>query len=307
MKKLLLIVLVLIVIVVVGGVIGAVVMVDSLARKAIEDGGTYALGVDTTVSDVDVGLLGGTFEMDNLRVANPASGGFRSDHFLTLGSGGMAVSLSTLRAATVELPSLGLIDIDVNLEKREGKTNYGVILENLKKVSGPDEPRTPEPAAGDQKRFIIRDLQIKNVAVHVDLVGGPGAVSDLTRVTVPIDLIRLTDVGKTGTGVGGTGVTMGELARIIVKAVLSAAAEKGGGVIPADVLGELQSRLAALGDIEALKMEVVATAQAKVEELGKKAVDEGKKALEDVKEKGKEALDEAADKLKGLIPGDKKK
>jgi len=305
MKKKLLFAAVILVVIVIAAGIAVVAFIDGIARNAIERGGTYALGAQTKVSGVSVGLLGGRFSMSGLNVANPAAAGagnFNSDHFLSLGSGSMAVSLSTLRQATVELPRLTLADLDVSLEKKDGQTNYGVILDNLAKVTGKDKSKPASPSP-NQKKFIIRDLDMQNIVVRVDLLGGPGAIGELTRVTVPIDRIKLSDVGKTGDGVRGTGVTMEELAAIIVKAVLAAAVEKGGGLIPGELLNDLKGRLVALGDIGNLKMEVVAAAAGKVEEIGKKAMDEGKKALEGVKDKAKKELDEAAEKLKGLIPG----
>lgn len=291
MKKFLLFGVAGLLVLLIAGVLAAIVSINSLARKAIETGGTRALGARTTVSGVNVGLLSGKFSMSRLEIQNPA-GGFSSPHFLTLGEGGVAVSLSTLRQPIVELPRLSLEDLDVNLEKKGGQTNYGAILDHLKQVTGGDKPA---PAAEGEKRFIIRDLDLQQITVHVDLIGGPGAVGDLTRVTVPIDRIRLTDVGKTGTGVRGTGVTMTELSGIIVKAILAAAADKGGGVIPSELLGDLRGKLAALGDLDKIKTEVIAEVQGKIDDLGKKAVEDGKKKL-----------DEAADKLKGLIPGGKK-
>jgi uncharacterized protein involved in outer membrane biogenesis len=290
MKKLILFGLAGLLVLIIAGVLIAFSMVNGIAKKAIESGGTYALGAQTKVSSVSIGLLSGKVSMSGLDVANPA-GGFQSPHFLSLGKGGVAVSLGSLRQPTVELPQLSLSNLDVNLEKRNGQTNFGAILDSLKqKTGGGDKPKSAP--AGDEKKFVIRDLDIQNVTVHVDLVGGPGAVSELTKVTVPIERIKLHDVGSAGSGVAGSGVTMSELAGIIVKAVLSAAAENGGGVIPADMLGDLKGKLAALGDLDKLKMDVTASAKGKVDELTKKATDEAKKKM-----------DEAADKLKGLIPG----
>lgn len=293
MKKLILFGLAGIVVLLVAGAVIVVSAIDGIARKAIEQGGTYALGADTKVSSVNVGLLSGEFSMAGLTVKNPAGGpGFASPHFLSLGKGGVGVSLGTLRENTVELPHLSLSNLDVNLEKKDGKTNYGAILEHLKQTTGGGETKPASKPAADEKRFIIHDLDIQNVAVHVDLLGGPAALSSATKLTVPIERIKLSDVGKTGTGVGGSGVTLSELTGIIVKAVLAAASQNGGGIIPADVLDDLKGQLAAFGDLDKLKMDVTAKAKEKVEELQNKAIDEGKKKL-----------DEAADKLKGLIPG----
>lgn len=275
--------------------------VDKLARTGVERGGTYALGVPTTLKDADVGILGGTFAMSGLKVSNAP--GFPGPHFLTLGDASVAVDFGTIRKQTVELPHLKLDTVDVRIEKKDGKTNYNVILENLKKVSGGgDQKPAPTPPEGEGKKFIINDLSIRNVTVHVDLLGGDGAAGNalatLTKVTIPIDEVKLQNVGKTGTGVGGTGVSMGELSGIIVQAVLAAAVEKGQGLIPGDILGDLSGQLASLGDLAKLDLKVLGDARGKVEEVGKK-VEETRKQVEDaVKDVGKT--------IEGLIPGKKK-
>jgi hypothetical protein len=293
MKKLLLFGLAGLLIILVAGVLIALSSINAIAKKAIQSGGGYALGTQVKVDSVSVGLLSGKFSLAGLEVANPTGAAtFRSPHFLSLGHGAVAVSAGSLRQPVVELPSLTLDTLSINLEKSGEVTNYKAILDNLAKVSGGSEK--PAAGAGSEKKFVIRDLDLRNINVSVDLIGGPGAVSNLTRVNVPIDRIQLTDVGKTGTGIKGTGVTLGELSAIIVKAILAAAADKGGDIIPGDVLGDLKGKLALLQgvNLDELKVKVTADVQKKADELKEKALNEGKKKL-----------DEAAEKIKGLLPG----
>ncbi len=292
MKKILIVIIILVVILA-AAVFGAFLFVDSIARTAIERGGTYALGVPTTLRTADVGVLSGTFEMQGLKVANPQ--GFPSDHFLSLGDAGVAVSLGTLQKDTVQLPELRFEDMDVRLEKKDGATNYKVILDNLKKLSGDGKGDKPadKPKEGG-KKFVIQEFVLRNVTVHYDAIGG-----GIAKVEIPIDEIRLHNVGQTGSGVAGSGVSMGELAGLVVKAVLAAAVKNGGGLLPKDVLGDLEGQLAALGDLggslSEMGMNVVGEAGKVAEDIGKeaeKAAEEGKKAVEDL---GKG--------LKDLLPG----
>jgi hypothetical protein len=246
-------------------------------------------------------------------VANPTpSGGekFASPHFLSLGKGATAVSLSTIRQPTVEIPSFTLDNIDAYIEKKGSATNYGTILDHLSKVTGGSDSK-PAPSTGDEKKFVIHELKLTNITVHVDMAaavpGGLGAVGDavgsVTKVTIPIDKIELKDVGQTGQGVGGSGVTMSQLSGIIVKAVMQAAVEKGGGLIPGDLLGDLTGKLSSLASIDSLSkggMSIVAGATGKVEEIGKKVG-------EDVKKNVEGATKGVGDALKGVLPGGKKK
>src|SRR5262249_51919211 len=160
----------------------------------IEVAATNALGVQTTLRSADVGIMKGTFDMQGLDVANPA--GFKTPHFLNLGEGNVQVSLNTLQQQTVELPYLRLTAIDGNLEK--------------KNESGSSSPSSPS-----DKKFVVREITIKDIKVHVDLlpIGG-----DAAKLDVPIDEIKLTNVGS---GTDG-GMLMKDLVPTIVKAVLAA-------------------------------------------------------------------------------------
>lgn len=277
-----------------GAVFAVFFYIDAIAKRAIESGGTYALGVKTTVDSAKVGILGGTFSMSGLNVANPS--GFSSPHFLSLGSAGVAVSLSSLQQPVVELPKLSFENLNVSLEKKGGTANYNVILDNLAKLKSKE---SSSKSNGDGKRFVIKDLTLKNIKVGVDLIGGPGAIGDLTKVTIPLDEIRLQNVGQTGTGVGGTGVTMEQLTSIIVQAVLAAAAEKGGGILPAEILGELQGGIANLGSLDKLGMKVLGDPKGELQKLG---TDAAAKVID----QGKKQVDDAAKKALDLIPGMKK-
>ena len=197
----------------------------------------------------------------------------------------------------VELPRLSFDDLTVSLQKKNSKANYAVILDNLNKLKSSGS--AGGSSSNSDKRFVIKDLTLKNIRVGVDLVGGPGKIGDLTKLNIPIQEIHLQNVGQTGTGVGGTGVTMEQLASIIVQAVLGAAAEKGGGILPADMLGDLQGGLANLGGLDKIGMQVLADPKGAVQKIG---TDAANKALE----QGKKQVDDAAKKAIDLIPGMKK-
>jgi uncharacterized protein involved in outer membrane biogenesis len=296
-RKLLILILVLVVLVV-GVLVGVVVFAGSLAKAGIEKGGTYALGVPTKVDNVSIGFLSGKLAIRRLDVGNPQ--GFDAPHFLDLGEAKVQVGLASLTKETISVPLFSLDRLDVQLQKKAGTANYDVILENLKKVSGGGEggKPAPRPSTGEEKKLVIDDLSLTNVTVNVDLFDAPGG---LTKVRIPIKEIRLQKVGQTGSGVGGTGVTIGQLASIIVQAVMQATIENGQNLLPADMLGDLQGRLAALGDVKELGMKVVGDVKGTVEKVGgeaAKAVEEGKKAVDDI---GKKA-EEVKKGLEGLIP-----
>jgi hypothetical protein len=229
----------------------AATFIDSIARKGIEAGATYALGVPTALNKADVGILSGSFSMAGLSVDNPK--GF-DGKFLGLGHGGVAVSLGTLASDTVVLPKLELSDVSVDLERGSSGANYKIILDNLKRLDSGQKSKEPS-APG--KKFKINEILISNVAVHVSVLGGPG-------VNVPIQEIKLTNVGN-----DGSGVDMAKLTSTILEAVLSAAVSKGGGLIPSDISNELKGGLEQLSSLGNVGVEAVGKAGEEVTKIGK--------------------------------------
>lgn len=286
----------LVVILLIATVVIIVVCINSIARKGIEAGGTYALGVDTSLKSASIGLFSGSAEIGGLRVANAP--GFPTDHFLTLGDGKVAVKLASLTSDTIYVPEITLSDIDMALEKKDGKANYDVIMGNLQKLGGGGGGSGAKPAppqqGGPGKKFIIHQLLIRNVNVHADLVGAPGVIGQATKVNVPISEIKLNDVGQTGSGVAGSGVTMGELSGLVVQAIIAAAVEKGG--LPADFVNDLKGNLGKLaGFAGGAGKQVADQAQKTIGEIGKQLGPQVQKQAEGV-----------AEGIKGLF-GDQKK
>lgn len=292
------------VLLVIAAIVIVVVSVNGIARKGIEKGGTYALGVPTTLDSASVGLLSGKFSMKGLEIANPQ--GFTDPHFFTLGEGAVQVDAQSFGKDVIELPLLSLDTITANLEKKGGQSNYKIILDNVKKLGGSGGDSKPADPSGDEQRLVVRELVIRNVNVKLDLLGLPGGapggqLQKLTAISIPIDEIKLQNVGKTGEGVAGSGVTFGQLTGIIVQAVMAAAVQKGGDVIPAELLGDLQGSLSGLTDLSSLGFEALGGAPAQVQKLGE---DLGK-AAEDAGKKLEEGAKKVEEGLKGLIPGQK--
>jgi hypothetical protein len=110
-----------------------------------------------------------------------------------------------------------------------------VIIDNLKKLEKSD------PAAEPGKRVIVRELVIRNIVVHVDLVPAAG---NLLRTDVPIEEIRLHDIGADSPR--GTGI--GKVFGVVVQSVLEAVARKGDQV-PGEIGLALRSGLGGLGSL----------------------------------------------------------
>ncbi|MDX9910307.1 MAG: AsmA family protein [Phycisphaerales bacterium] len=312
MKKIILILLSIVVVIVlaIAGVILFVLsQIDTLAKKGIEEGGTYALAVPVTVEKVDIGLMKGTFDMTGFKVANPQ--GFSAPHFFALGDTGVAVSYDSLQSDIIELPTLRLTDISVHLQKQGDKANYQVILDNLKRFDSGEKPASEPKPEGASKKLIVRNIEIRNVRASVELLPLGGEAS---TVNVAVPEILLTDVGS-----DGSGVEFGELVKIITQAVLESIALNG--QLPEAILGELTAGLADLGSLSDLGVNMAVDAgeglKNVVGDVGAQAAGaiggvskEAGEAVEKAADEAGKAIDDATKKIddgiKGLLPGKKK-
>jgi hypothetical protein len=224
------------------------VYVDAIAGAAIEKGATYALGVDTQVGFVRIGLLTGSFRIGSLKIENPP--GFDAKRLLTLGDGRLRVSVDSLRKQVVEIPTFALERIEVSLEKAKGKTNYGVILANLKRFESSEAKPAPAESGGGRpgKRFIVRELLLRDISAHVEYTEGIGSLGAID-VTVPE--IRLENIGAHN----AQGVAMSELTNIIMKAIFHSIAKYGTN-LPSALAGDLN---AGLGGLSKVPIQVVSS------------------------------------------------
>lgn len=220
----------------VGG--GALFFIDSIARGAVEKGATYATGVQTKLAKADVGVFSGHLTLEGLDIANPPE--FRPEPFLHLESARATWDGSTMLSDEIQMNEFVLDGITANIERTSSKSNYGVILDNLKKLSsGKAEPPKDE-ASGAQRHLKIRRIVIRRVDVGLHLSGVVG-LSASQKIKVPEIVIE--DFDTSGT----TMEIVSKVTQAIVHAVMKEIATAGKGLIPADVLQDLGQTL---GDLE---------------------------------------------------------
>jgi len=289
----------LIALLVVVGAVAAFFMIDSIATTTVKKGAAFATQTDVECESVDVSIFGASATINNLDIKNP-DGPFREkfDSFLKLGDGSAAVSAGSVMSDLVEIPEVTLSDIEITLVGFEdGKKNYELILESLKRFQGD----TPPEETKDEKKFVIRKLTISNITVKYDFAKDPalGAVpASGTLVIAKDEPMVLTDVGAGG--VPMSQVTAEIITDVMVQVTANLAGNLGGhmkgladsliNTIGAEQFGETLGELG-LGDA--------------VGELG----DVGKALTEELGEGAGDILKGAGDVIGGLggLGGDKKK
>lgn len=304
MKTLLKIVAAVLLVLIIAAVV-VVMRIDAIAKNAIEKGGTYALGVNTTVDSVSIGLLGGTFNMEGLAVANPA--GFEAEpHLLKNQTFDFGINTGSVFSDTVEVDLIRFSGLDVWIIKKDGKDNVKPILENLKKFEGGEKAKDE---TGSGKEFIVKKIVIENVTAHVDV---PPLGQKQVKLDKPIVLENVTKDNAQG-------MLMSEIMARLYPLIMSAVVQSLGDMLPADLLAGINGDLGDLankfgGNIgqminnpDQLLQDVGGKA---VESIQKQIGDQADKIGEQIGEGAGKAVEDAGEKLKegvgNLFGGEKK-
>ena len=249
--------------------------IDSIGRSAVESAASDALGVTTTLDEMNIAVFGGTCSWSGLTIGNPE--GFKTPHFMKLDRGEVAVSLGTLMEDKIVFPKFHLEGLDINLEKSKEGANYEVILENAS--SGEKEEKTEEKKTSDEpgKVFLIEEILITDIVVHAD-------VDALIKnhITVKIPEIHITNLSS-----DDPSASLKPVMRKIIRAVMAAVLETG--LLPKEITKGLAAGLQDVGS------------------LGKVGVKGVKGAGSEALKAGEGVLGGAADKISGLFGGGKKK
>jgi hypothetical protein len=224
------------------GIVVVFIFLDTIVGKGIEAGCTRALGVETSVGLVRVGLLTGNFSIRRLRIDNPP--GFETDHFFSFDRVHFEVPPESLKEDAIVVSLFEIDGIEVSLETVDGKTNYDVILANLKRFtsSGSADPSGEKPAAEDEgagKGLVIHEAVIRDIAATIDLGKVEG---EADRIAVEIPEIRL----RPNKSTGSAEASVAEVTQVIVTAVLTAIAKK----VPAALAGGLFKGLGGLASVD---------------------------------------------------------
>jgi hypothetical protein len=218
--------------------------VDQIAEYAIDHAGTSALGVDTHIDGVSIGIISGQTTLKNLTIANPP--GYNGSTFLELTEGELDASLSNLMGSRVDVDLIRLSGITLDIEQNSKGFNYAAILANARgeekaeaESASPSKPAKEEPAKANPqseegKTYHINKILITDVLITANLLSPLGKV---TSAKIPIKKIEMNDVGSE------KGVLLSKLTVLVVEALLEAAASAGIKDLPGSVLESLGEQI----------------------------------------------------------------
>jgi hypothetical protein len=211
------------------GVVGLLVAIDPLAKAGVEKGGTTALGVETTVENLDLGLLDGTLTMNRLRVDNPKD--YQADYLMQFERFDLALDSASVLTDTIKITKFEMDSLELNIEQKLGKSNISEVMEHLKKIGGEKKDQPAEEKKG--KKLRVDRIVLRNVKATFSLLSGP-------PVPVEVDEIVLENL----TDENAQGLVIEELIARIIPAILKNVLEKSKGLVPSDFLNDLNSQVA---------------------------------------------------------------
>ena len=202
---------------------GSYLFRNTLIAQAIESGGEYATGVETTVGAVDLVVGDGSLKVSDFVLANPS--GSDRPVFLSLKQAGMKVEVLSLFGDTAQIDGIVLDGLDLELSRTDGTFNYQTILNNLAQLE--------TTSSQDPGKYQIDAISITNVTALIALVPGGG---ELTRGGVTIEEIEISNLGTQTQTLAG-------LSAIVVQGVLKGVVQAGTAGLPDQLVAGLNSAL----------------------------------------------------------------
>ncbi|MBQ72533.1 MAG: hypothetical protein CMJ67_06465 [Planctomycetaceae bacterium] len=225
-------------------VIGLVIVyftLNTIVASEIESAATDALGVETTVSSVNIGLFEGRSTVSELQIKNPK--GYQGN-FLTLDEGILGLSIGSVFSKRIEVKEITLDSIHLNLIERVGGSNLGTILDHSDDGSSEDESSSSDSSSdgGDDQKFIIDLVSVKDIEITIAI---EPVTSEHQPTKLTIDEIVVRDIGRKENG-----VTLDQVMSILVKSIVGSAAKAAPGQIPSLLLTTMEGGLSSLSHLD---------------------------------------------------------
>jgi hypothetical protein len=112
--------------------------INSMARAGVEEGGKWALGVDTHVASAGVSLMRGRLSLDDVTVDNPK--GYRSALFCRSMRTDIDVKRGLLLTKVLDIPRVEADGIEVNMEAKPEQYNATGVIKAFDGI--PTVPKT---------------------------------------------------------------------------------------------------------------------------------------------------------------------
>lgn len=242
MKKLLISVVCIALFVVIVSLV-AVFNLGTIVKIAVNTYGPEITKTEIRVDKAAVSVFQAKAGLENFVLGNPK--GFLSPHAIIVGSMVVDVDETTLTKDTIIIDRIEVVGPEITYEIKGTTDNFQAIIDNMKKPAkseGTGKKGKPEKTSGkkDGKKFVIRDLVLRNIKVKT-----AAAIAGGDIISTTISEIHLKNVGEKQNGVD------------LAQAMLLVLNELYSQVISPDTLDILKKGLQGFGnELEGVRDEV---------------------------------------------------
>src|ERR1019366_5684021 len=226
MKKLFIRLLIALVVVVILAVLAVGLFLDGAIKRGVETFGPRLTKVEIKLQSVSLSLLSGAGTFKGLLVGNPE--GFKTPLAITVSEATLALKPGSLLSDKIVIKAIYLQAPEITFETDLRQNNLSKILSNMREATGaggkeltkpqePSQPKEPKPA----KKLQVDEFVITGGRIHVSATG-------LVQGTA---MIPLPDIRLHNLGTGPDGVTPAELAKIVLEAIETKAAQAAAGAV----------------------------------------------------------------------------
>jgi hypothetical protein len=213
MKKWIIRSVVIVAVLVVAGLAVLYFSLNTVVKRGVETVGPYLTKTEVKLDSVNLSPFSGQGELKGFVVGNPQ--GYNTPSALQIGTLAVAVDVSSIRSDKIVVKSIVIDAPEVTLEGGIiNENNLTKILANIEAASGSSKTKPGEKSSEAEKKasrkIQVDDLVLRNVKVHVALLGGTAA-----PVAIP-------DIHLTHLGTGSDGITIAEAAQRVFKEILGA-------------------------------------------------------------------------------------
>jgi uncharacterized protein involved in outer membrane biogenesis len=144
-------------------------LVDVIAKSTIDSEISAILGVETSFSGVNLGVLTSKSSFTGITIANPP--GFKADSILTVDRVEIDVGIATLMSDNIDIPEVILKGLTFDLEQVDKTINLEVVIENIQKYVA-DQPPTASTTELELQVIQVENLRLIASGDVVTVAGG---------------------------------------------------------------------------------------------------------------------------------------
>lgn len=231
MKKLLVRTLMVLIVLVLLAVLATHLFLDTAVKRGVETVGPKITKTDVKLNSIHISLLSGSGKIKGFVLGNPQ--GFKTPAAMSVGIANFAVEPRSLFGEKVIVKDITIDGPEITFETDLTLVNLKKILSNIEETSGggekPSSTDTNQPALAKQpeadagKKLEVDNFLIKNAKLYVS-VNAPVIGQQSANVTIPeIHLVNL--------GTNPEGITVAELSKQVLAAILAKAEDEAKRVI----------------------------------------------------------------------------